>query len=102
MCSWIGSNNNNNDSNAHFKFAYLASHLHSLASIVSVASVKKANSMEKAIVFLQWTSMLDLVETPLKQEWKRQIVTSAFGETDGGEKGSQLTTDDLPFLFRSN
>ncbi|KAG0557107.1 hypothetical protein KC19_11G102700 [Ceratodon purpureus] len=34
------------------------------------------------------------------QERKRQIVASAFGETDGGENGSRLTTEDLTFLFR--
>lgn len=34
------------------------------------------------------------------QERKRQIVASAFGETDAGEKGSRLTTEDLRYLFR--
>jgi hypothetical protein len=37
------------------------------SAIVSVALVEKVNSTEKAIVFSQWTSMLDLLETPLKQ-----------------------------------
>jgi SNF2 family DNA or RNA helicase len=37
------------------------------SAMVSVASMEKVNSTEKAIVFSQWTSMLDLLETPLKQ-----------------------------------
>lgn len=38
-----------------------------VASESAIVPVEKVNSTEKAIVFSQWTSMLDLLETPLKQ-----------------------------------
>lgn len=39
----------------------------SVASESSASTMEKVDSTEKAIVFSQWTSMLDLLETPLKQ-----------------------------------
>lgn len=38
-----------------------------VASESTASTMEKVDSTEKAIVFSQWTSMLDLLETPLKQ-----------------------------------
>ncbi|KAL2253214.1 UNVERIFIED_CONTAM: Helicase-like transcription factor CHR28 [Sesamum indicum] len=84
---------------------------------------------EKAIVFSQWTGMLDLLEACLKkssiqyrrldgtmpvaardravkdfnslpQQRKRKMVSSAFGEDETGSRQTRLTVEDLKYLFR--
>ncbi|XP_058725735.1 helicase-like transcription factor CHR28 [Vicia villosa] len=60
---------------------------------------------KKAIVFSQWTGMLDFLGSiPCKlhqifKEKKREMIASALGEDESGGRLSCLTVDDLKYLF---